>query len=1138
MVRFEKMDSLGRGRNQLSRGTYLKMSQSSFVFLDPGGRRWPLFRRVTLGLSVLLGLGFILFVASVWIRPAVRLPAVSRELRNRLKATRPIPTPDRKALDWQHYNPRAREGPERPPAASGKIVPPLRDPAVRLAFYPGEDANAARSLREHAHSLTHIAPDWLTVSGVESTVVAEPDVELAAFCREHALSVIPILRNLKGDVWQPEAVEELARADIGRQRAWAEMLSAKLREMGAAGVLLDFDELDPNLQAQFTTLFATLAEGLHSRGQELWLGVSMDDEFGTYDLEALAPAIDRFVGEFFDEHAEGDEPGPIASRPWIEGWLEVAADLGTPGQWVIVLGAQAYDWNVTRNRAEALSFRDAMSRASYAGADVAGEVEVAAPDYNGHFGYEESLGQHEVWFLDAVTMQNQLRAAARLGFHDFGVYRLGAEDPAIWAVLAQAGREPNDEFLRALGALPADETVTHVGRGEIVSADLSKDSGVRSLKVESDGQLSANYSDAPNFPVLFHQPSADEGKVTITFDDGPDPTWTPRVLDLLKARGLKAAFFVIGRNAEQYPKLVERIVAEGHEIGNHTYSHGNLAEMPEWRWRLELDSTERLIETITGYSTTLFRPPYNADSTPSDVAELAPLRFAEQELGYTIVLETIDPQDWARPGADAIVQRVKDQRSKGNIILLHDAGGDRAQTLAALPRLLDWLEERGDRVVPLSELLNIPRSDLMPRVSANEQSGWRNVAAIGFRSWHWLVEFFWSFMLLATGLVVLRSLLICWLALRQRHAQKRRKSVEMAPWPAVSVLIAAFNEERLIGRTLRAVLQSEYAGELEVVVVNDGSSDGTAAEVDLVGQSDARVRLLSQVNAGKSAALRRALDASRHEVVVFLDADTLFTATTIRKLAEELAEPAVTAVSGNARVGNRVNFVTRCQALEYICGFNLDRRAYTQWNCVTVVPGAVSAFRRAALVEAGGFSHDTLAEDTDITLTMHRLGHRVAYAPEAIAWTEAPETWRALGRQRVRWAFGTMQCLWKHRDLTFNPRFGALGFFALPSIWFFHILLVAITPLADAILLWSIAAGYAAALGKYFAIFLLLDLILAAVACALEGVPLRRALLILPMRFAYRWLLAWVVWKSLLRALRGALVGWGKMERTGTVRTA
>jgi len=415
------------------------------------------------------------------------------------------------------------------------------------------------------------------------------------------------------------------------------------------------------------------------------------------------------------------------------------------------------------------------------------------------------------------------------------------------------------------------------------------------------------------------------------------------------------------------------------------------------------------------------------------------------------------------------------------------------------------------------------------------QSGLRAVAATGFHAWRWLVETLWTFMLIATALVVVRSLMLAWLALRQQRAARRRPPVPMQTWPAVSVLIAAYNEGKVIANTLRSVLECDYAGELEVMVVDDGSTDETSKECERIAVDDPRLRVISQANAGKSVALRRAQAESRHEVLVFLDADTLFERTTIRRLVEQLADARIGAVSGNARVGNRRNFVTRCQALEYICGFNLDRRAYTAWNCVTVVPGAISAFRREAIDEAGGFSPDTLAEDTDLTLTLHRIGWRIGFAPEAIAWTEAPETWRALARQRVRWAFGTMQCLWKHRDLTFNRRHPAVGFFSMPSAWFFHLILVAIVPLADAILLWSLVVGYATALWPYFAAFLILDFLLALLACALEGVPLRRAWLILPMRFAYRWLLAWVVWHSMLRAVRGALVGWGKLERTGSV---
>jgi cellulose synthase/poly-beta-1,6-N-acetylglucosamine synthase-like glycosyltransferase/peptidoglycan/xylan/chitin deacetylase (PgdA/CDA1 family)/spore germination protein YaaH len=1111
----------------------LSKPAARFVFLDPSGRRWPRFRRVMFWSAILLAFASILFVNAVWIRPALRLPAMVRELKGRLKAEANKPGPDAKAENWQRYLEDSRAGQERMAHLREQLTGRKGDD-VRLGFYVDWDANSMASLRAHVGELTHIAPEWFTISGVDSTLIADPDPALGDFCAAHGLKTVPLLRNLVGDDWQPEAVEALARADAARQRSFAASLAEKLREFRAAGVLLDFNELDPALAPQFTTLFHTLADTLHAEKLELWLAVSMDDEIKTYDLDSLSPFVDRFVALLFDEHTTGDTPGPIASQQWCEGWLRVAGEQGEPRQWIVALGTHGHDWNTTTGTMDTISFRDAMTRASYAGADTEGDIAVTAPSYNGHFDYADSDGDHDVWFLDAVSFHDQIRAVRTAGVRGVGLSRLGTEDPAIWSVLARTA-PVDDAFLTQLEPLKTDQTITHVGRGEVVSVDMSRDDGFRNVVREADGNLGATYTDAPTYSVLYHQGAADKAKVALTFDDGPDPVWTPRILDVLKARGAKATFFVVGRNAEDHPDLVRRIVAEGHEIGNHTYTHSNIAEMPEWRQRLELSATERLIEAETGRSTTLFRPPYNADATPSDVSELAPLDFAERELGYTVVMEAIDPQDWARPGADVILQRVKEQRRGGNIILLHDAGGDRSQTLAALPRILDWLTERGDAVVPISELIGIPHEEIMPRVESDAQSGWRAVAGVGFRVWRWIVETLWAFMLAATALVVARSLLLGWLAWRQKRMLRRQTPVQIESWPAVSVLIAAYNEGKVVAKTLRSVLDCDYSGVVEVVIVDDGSRDETAAECQRIAAEDGRVRVFSQTNAGKPAALHRALAEAQHEIVVFLDADTQFERGTIRKLVSELTDERFGAVAGHARVGNRHNFLTRCQALEYICGFNLDRRAYTAWNCVTVVPGAVSAFRRAAINEAGGFSHDTLAEDTDMTLTLHRLGWRIGYAPEAIAWTEAPETWRALVTQRVRWAFGTMQCLWKHRDLTFDPRRPALGFFALPSAWFFHVALVAIVPLADAMLLWSLIVGYASSLWPYFMTFLAVDLLLATLACALDGVPLRRAWLIVPMRFAYRWLLAWVMWKSILRAVRGALVGWGKVDRTGTV---
>jgi cellulose synthase/poly-beta-1,6-N-acetylglucosamine synthase-like glycosyltransferase len=252
-------------------------------------------------------------------------------------------------------------------------------------------------------------------------------------------------------------------------------------------------------------------------------------------------------------------------------------------------------------------------------------------------------------------------------------------------------------------------------------------------------------------------------------------------------------------------------------------------------------------------------------------------------------------------------------------------------------------------------------------------------------------------------------------------------------------------------------------------------------------------------------------------------------------LVQPLADPKIGAVSGHARVGNRRSFLARCQDLEYICGFNLDRRAYSVWNCITVAPGAISAFRKEAIRAAGGFSRDTLAEDTDLTLSVHRAGYRVDYTPGAVAWTEAPETVRTLAKQRFRWAFGTLQSIWKHRSLTFSRRAPGLGWFSLPSVWFFQLGLVAVAPLIDALFIYAVIVNHQVAVLPYFLAFIGSDLILALAACAMERESLRTAWRIIPMRFIYRPLLSYVVWKAILRALKGAVVEWGKLDRTASV---
>ncbi|MEO8440155.1 MAG: glycosyltransferase [Spartobacteria bacterium] len=1105
--------------------------RSSFVFSDPSGRRWPRLRRILLLALALAFIAVVLFARTLFVSPQLRLPLSLRQLKGQLKSLQkanpvpaPKPVPARVPL-WEKFL-ATRKASKKTPATPAPLV--ARKPAageVHLAFYRNGDPYSYASLEQHAGQITHLCPEWLSVVNGMGDLQIDADSRLPKVTAAHGIALMPLLTNLVGDTWQPEAIENLANGDLPRQERFFHNVLAALRDAHAAGVVIDWQDLDPAYLDKIGDLIARFADALHREGRELWICVNPGEPLDLSDSDKVSEKADRFVALLYDETSEDETPGALSSRPWFQGWLDTFLTDADPQQWIIGLGSYGYDWTAGQAKADQISFAEAMSRASYA--DVK-RFSVGGPDYNPTFDYEDGGDGHTVSFLDATTFLNELRSARRKNVGGIALFRLGLEDSAVWdAIRLPANAHPDAQLQNQLGILKGTDTIADIGEGEIVTVDEGRSDGSRAIGLDGAGNFTANYQDFPEFPTLYHQGGGKPTEVALTFDDGPDPKWTPRVLDLLKAANVKAAFFVVGVNAERYPDLVRRIVAEGHEIGNHTYYHPDLGACWPEHIRLELNATQLLLETITGRSTTLFRPPYAADTSPSGLNELIPLKIA-QDLNYLVVLENIDPQDWARPGTDVIVSRVKQQRRDGNIILLHDGGGDRSQTLAALPRILDYLQTRGDTVVPLSTLMGTTRDAVMPLPQAGAHAMVRLVSGTGFRLLRDIEELLWAFLIVATALTVVRTLLVVWLATRFR----RRTNDFTEP---VSVLIAAYNEGKVIAATLRSVLASDYPAPLEVIVIDDGSNDNTAEEVEAIARGDVRVRLLRQRNFGKAAALSRALAAAHHGIVVFLDADTHVQPDTLKFLTQPFVDARIGAVSGHAKVGNLRSFLARCQALEYTCGFNLDRRAYTHWDCVTVVPGAISAARKTAVAAAGWLSLDTLAEDTDLTLALHRKGYRVEYAPDAIAWTEAPETVRALARQRFRWAYGTMQCLWKHRDLTFNWRYRALGWFSLPSVWFFQIILVAITPLVDFLLLASLPFGIWAAVLPFVAIFLAIDLLIALLACLLEGEPVIRAWRILPMRLIYRPLLSYVICLAGFRALKGAWVSWAKLERTASV---
>src|SRR5438477_9442252 len=1104
-----------------------------FVFSDPTGKRWPRLRLILLIAGVLFFLGTVVFVQTLFVTPKMNVPFSLRQLKGQLKALQKQNPADQlspSSLLWQKFA-QARQAARKlagaAPAPSPRKLSAKKSPnnEVRLAFYANGDPYSYASLEQHAGQITHLCPEWMTVINGLGDLQIDGDTRLSKLTANKGIALLPLLTNLVGDTWEPEAIENLAHGPAQRQDRFIQRVLSVLRNAKAAGVVVDWQQVDPAYKKDITGFIDKFADALHDDNKELWLCVQPNQELDYIDFEALSDNVDRFVAMLFDETSDTDPPGPLASRSWFEGWIRVLLQDSDTKQWIIAIGSYGYDWTIGGKKAELISFSEAMSRANDAEIDSA---EVEGPSFSPYFYFQDEDKEHAVWFLDAVTFLNQLREVRDQKAGGFAVYRLGSEDPAIWDALSVPRDFKLDNQTRqALKLIKSTDTITDVGDGEIVTVDEDRRDGTRKLTVDADGYLTAKYVTFAQFPTLYHQGLGGEHQVAITFDDGPDPRWTPKVLDILKAANVKAAFFLVGVNAERYPNLVRRIVNEGHEIGNHTYYHPNLALCWPEHIRVELNATQLLLETITGRATALFRRPYAADTGPTQLSELAPLKIAE-DLNYLVVLENIDPQDWAKPGADIILQRVKQQRRDGSIVLLHDAGGDRSQTVEALTKIVDWLHTRGDTVVPLSTLLGTTRDAVMPLVQSNG-SVTRFVSSTGFRIYHGIEEFLWAFMIVATALVVLRTLIVIWLAARFRRA---RKTTFEAP---ISVVVAAYNEEKVIAETLRTLLATDYKGEIEVVVVDDGSRDRTAAEVERVSRGEQRVRLLQQQNHGKARALQRGLAAAGHGIIVFIDADTQCQRDTLPRLLEPFADDRTGAVSGHAKVGNLRTFVARCQALEYTCGFNLDRRAYNRWQCITVVPGAISAIRKDAINQAGGLSLETLAEDTDLTLCLHRRRQRIVYVPGAVAWTEAPETVRALTRQRSRWAYGTLQCLWKHRDMVFNWNYRALGWFSLPSIWFFQIILVAVTPMVDLFLLASLPFGAWSAVLPFVVVFLSMDVLLATLACIIEKESIFVAWRILPMRLIYRPMLSYVIWKAILRAVKGALVGWGKLERTASV---
>jgi len=621
-------------------------------------------------------------------------------------------------------------------------------------------------------------------------------------------------------------------------------------------------------------------------------------------------------------------------------------------------------------------------------------------------------------------------------------------------------------------------------------------------------------------------------RIALTFDDGPDPRWTPRIAAALHRLHAPATFFLVGGKIARQPGLVRSLRSSGFELGNHTFTHADLASLPEWERRIQITLTESALDAAVGEGSRLVRPPYS--SVPAAVTPAQERAYADlASRGYVIVLSDLDGEDWRRPGVEAIVRAATPKQDRGGIVLLHDGGGDRSQTLAAVERLVPRLRTRGFRFVTVSQLAGLtPAQVALPARNWDRARGRLLLGTLSFA--RWTTAILAVLLVLATALFAVRMVVLFLLA--RRHARLvRGRAPGPAFSPPVSIVVPAFDEAAGIERAVRSLASSSYP-ELEVIVVDDGSTDGTRELVERLGLPE--VVVLRQANAGKPAALNRGLAAAAHDVVVMVDADTVFEPETLGRLVQPLADPSVGAVSGNTKVGNRRGLLGTWQHIEYVMGFNLDRRLYDVLQCMPTVPGAIGAFRRQALDEIGGISDATLAEDTDVTIALGRAGWGVVYAEEARAWTEAPSSLGALWRQRYRWCYGTLQAVWKHRAALWRPDERQIGRRGLPYLFLFQIALPLLAPLIDVFSVYGVFFLGVLWVGAYWVAFTGLQLALGWYAFRLDGES-PRPLVVMPLQqLVYRQLMYLVVVESVLTALRGTRLRWRPSDRTGGVEIA
>ena len=1047
---------------------------------------------------------------------------------------------------------------------------------IRSAFYVTWDKASLVDLKRNAGKLNTIYPEWFFIDPVTYRLQTRIDTAGLAVMRKHKISIQPIFNNfltskdpaIRGD-FSGKLLHKVI-ADPGNRKTIIDDIVKALNKYKLQGVNIDFEELIETKNEVLTNFQKELYQKLHASGFIVSMDVLPNNE--DFDYKSLGKYNDYMILMAYDQYSNVNTPGPISSQKWIEEQMDIM-DNSIPAS-KIILGVAGYgrDWFTDgegNKFANDITFSKAIDGARLSKSKINYDNDTFNLNYNYSENNSQETFTHSVWFTDAATTFNILRFADDYSTAGTALWRLGGEDPRIWHYY---GRDLSTESLRKypfnfslLSTIPYDPNVkpSHVGEGELLDILFTPQKGKIKLEIDKKELLISeqNYQSIPS-GYIYEKFGEDETpigpghKIILTFDDGPNAEFTPKILDILEKENVPATFFVVGINAQQNIPLLQRIYRDGYEIGNHTFTHGNVAKMSPERADLELKTTRSLIECVTGHSTVMFRAPYNADSEPQTYDEIEPIARAKKD-NYICVGEGIDPNDWnPKHNADIILSETirLANSSNASIILLHDSGGNSRQaTVDALPKIIEYFKKKGCKFTTVADLMGKTKLDLMPKIELS----WENRMNFIFAEVsYWLNKIIFLLFIIGIILSISRMIIIMIIAYMRKLSENKEESLlnddAIEEKPNVSVIVPAYNEEINCLRTINSLLNQDYPN-IEIVFVDDGSKDGTYHKVFEAFKDNPKVKIFTKPNGGKATALNFGIEKSSSEFLVCIDADTQLKSDAVSFLIDKffvrdaenhkVLDPKIGAIAGNVKVGNEVNMISRWQSIEYITSQNFDRRAFDFLECITVVPGAIGAFSKEAVLLAGGFTSDTLAEDCDLTMRLHGKGYLIRNCTSAISYTEVPETMHQFLKQRFRWSFGVIQSFWKHRKALFRRKYKNFGMIALPNILIFQIILPFLSPLADLILVISLlfaSVGIMPAsfdkIIMYYLIFMIVDIIGAAVAFYFEKEDYKKLVWLIPQKLIYRQLMYYILIKSFRKAIKGELQGWGILNRTGNVQ--